>query len=212
MKRLYCISGLGADERIFARLQIPNTELVHLPWVAHEAKDDIARYAQKMATLIKEPNPNILGLSFGGMVAVEIAKLMPVKKTIVVSSAKSKNELPDFDGTLKFFIQHNLIPYGLFKKPNAILYDRFGAENDDDKNILKLIMKDTDTHFLGWAFKAILNWKNIIVPPKIIHIHGTADKVIPPNNITANYWINNGSHMMMYNRAKDINEIIALHL
>lgn len=212
MKNLYCISGLGADERIFAHLNVPGNHLVHLPWVEHEPKDDIARYAQKMAALIKEQNPTILGLSFGGMVAVEIAKLMPVKQTILVSSAKSKNELPDFDGTLKFFIQHNLIPYGLFKKPNTILYDKFGAESEEDKNILKLIMKDTDTHFLGWAFKAILNWKNIIVPPKIIHIHGTADKVIPPNSVTANYWIENGSHMMMYNRANTINEILTQHI
>lgn len=212
MKNLYCISGLGADERIFAHLNVPGVNLVHLPWVSHEPKDTIASYAKKMATLIKEETPMILGLSFGGMVAVEITKLRPVKQTILVSSAKSKRELPEFDGSLKFFINHNLIPYRLFKKPNAILYEKFGAKSEDDKNILNLIMKDTDTHFLGWAFKAMLNWQNIIVPPKIIHIHGTDDKVIPPANITPNYWINNGSHMMIYNRADAINEILAQHL
>ncbi len=31
MKNIYCISGLGADERIFMNLRIKDAHLVHIP-------------------------------------------------------------------------------------------------------------------------------------------------------------------------------------
>jgi hypothetical protein len=31
-QRIYCISGLGANEKVFSRLQLPGYELVHNAW------------------------------------------------------------------------------------------------------------------------------------------------------------------------------------
>lgn len=212
MKNIYCISGLGADERIFKNLAIPGAQLVHLPWVAFDKHDEIPCYAQKMASQIKEDNPIIIGLSFGGMIAVEIAKMMSVRQVFLISSAKGKMELPDINPTVKFFVNNKLIPYGLFTQPNKILYQQFGAETDKDKEMLNEIMKDTDPHFIAWAFKAILAWENRTIPDHIIHIHGTDDHIIPPEFVNANYWIDHGSHMMIFNHAAGIASIINRHL
>ncbi len=209
MKNIYCLSGLGADQRIFVRTEIEGARLIHLPWVAFDKHDEMACYAQKMAAQIDEENPLILGLSFGGMLATEIALQRPVRHVFLVSSAKGKHELPDVNGTIKYLIQHDLIPYGLFTQPNKILYNQFGADTPGAKEMLNNIMKDTDPDFLGWAFKAILNWQNARVPSNITHIHGTADKVLKPAFITADYWLNGGTHMMIYNRAPEVNRLLS---
>ena len=212
MKNIYCISGLGADERIFKKLNIPNAKLVYLPWVTFDKYDDLPCYAQKMASQISEDDPMILGLSFGGMLVTEIVKQRNIERAFLISSAKGKHELPDVSSTLKYLIQHDLIPYSLFKRPNKILYDRFGAKSDEEKRMLDAIMEDTDTSFLRWALKAILNWQNTIVPANIIHIHGTEDKILQPAFIDATYWLNGGTHMMVYNRANEVSALIAGHV
>ena len=212
MENIYCISGLGADERIFRKLDIRDAKLIFLPWVSYDKHDELGCYAQKMAAQIPEKKPTVLGLSFGGMLATEIANQQPVKRVFLVSSAKGKNELPEVNNTIKFLVEKNLLPYGLFKKPNKILYSQFGAETEEEKELLTAIMHDTDPDFLGWAFKAILGWQNSTVPKNVIHIHGTGDKIITPANVDANYWINEGTHMMVYSKAKDISKILGEHL
>lgn len=212
MKNIYCISGLGADERIFKNLNISNAKLVHLPWTSFDKHDELPCYAQKMAAQIPEQHPIILGLSFGGMIATEIAKQQQVNKTFLISTVKGKHEMPKVSHSLQYLIAHDLIPYGLFKKPNKILYNRFGAETEKEKELIAAIMKDTDPAFLSWAFKAMLNWQNTIIPPNIIHIHGTEDNILKPLNIDATYWLRGGTHMMVYNRADEISALISSHL
>lgn len=208
MPNIYCLSGLGADERIFRNLHLGKANLVHLPWVPFSVGDSLPVYAGKMAAQIREEKPLILGLSFGGMLATEIAKLMPTRKIFLVSSAKTKEELGEINGLLRFLVVNELIPYGLFTKPNSILYNQFGAETQDEKNLLNEIMKDTDPQFLSRAFRAILEWNNRIVPPNIIHIHGTADNIIRPAYVDATHWLNHGSHMMVFSRAAEIGTLI----
>ena len=58
------------------------------------ATETLAQYAQRIVQRITAPRPMLVGLSFGGMVAVEIAKILPVEKVILISSAKTRDELP----------------------------------------------------------------------------------------------------------------------
>ncbi len=208
MRTIYCISGLGADERIFKHLQIKNTVLKHLSWVDFDENETMETYAMKMAEQIAEKTPIILGLSFGGMLAVEIAKQKELTHTFLISSAKGKNELPDMSDILVFMIKSGIVPYSLFKQPNKILYQRFGATRQDEKEVLNAILKDTKTSYLRNAFRVILNWENTTIPNNITHIHGTHDRILQAEFITPDYWIKDGTHMMVWNRANEVAGII----
>src|SRR5512138_536855 len=91
---IYCISGLGADERAFERLKINGCNLSHLHYITPFSNEDLSYYAKRMSAFVKDPNPVILGLSFGGMIAVEMAKHMEFEKLILISSVKTYNEVP----------------------------------------------------------------------------------------------------------------------
>lgn len=213
MKKVYCISGLGADERIFQNLSIPGVELVHVPWAAYNKRDDAHTYAKKMCAQIEEENPTIIGLSFGGMLSVEIAKMHKAEKCFVVSTAKTKDELMrGVGGVFAFLVKHDLIPAKLLTFPNFLLYSRFGAVTKEEKKLLSNIIRGTDPHFVKWALRALVMWENKSYPENVVHIHGTDDRIIMPGNIKADFWIEGGTHIMMYNRADEIGKIIGDNL
>lgn len=212
MQKIYCLSGLGADERVFRKLQIDNCELVHIAWLPFEPSDTLESYAARLAAVIKDKAPIVLGMSFGGMLATEIAKLLPVKKTFLISSAKTKNELPHYNGFLRGLITAQLIPASIFQWPNPAIYYLFGAGTGEEKAMLKDVLKHTNGKLVTWALKVMMQWNNTIIPDNLVHIHGTNDKILPGKFVTANYWVEGGSHIMIYNRAEEISAIIKSEL
>ncbi|MBA3829177.1 MAG: alpha/beta hydrolase [Taibaiella sp.] len=207
-RKIYCISGLGADHRMFQKLSIEGTQLVPVPWPPFDKHDGLVCYAQKVAAAITDTDPTIIGLSFGGMIATEIAKMMKVKQTFLVSSAKFNMELGNTSGILSLLIKGGLLPYSFLKKPNKIIFDRFGAKTEEDKALLTAVLNDTDSAFLRWAFKAILEWQNSVRPERLIHIHGTSDKIIASENVQPDYWVKDGGHLMVYNHAMAVSTVI----
>lgn len=209
MKNIYCISGLGADERVFAKLKIDNANLIYLPWAPIDKNESLEHYAKKMASQIPEQNPIVMGLSFGGMLTTEIAKFMNVEHAILVSSSKTKHEFPQYNFLVRYIIMHDLIPYKLFRKPNRMAYKQFGITTEEGKQLLKDLLHDANPTLMTRSLQSIINWQNEAVPPKITHIHGTNDLVIPGKAVKADYWIEGGSHMMIYDRAEEISKIIS---
>jgi hypothetical protein len=41
-----------------------------------------------------------------------------------------------------------------------------------------------------------------------VHIHGTADKILYPHSIKADYWVKRGGHMMIMLNHTEVNAII----
>jgi pimeloyl-ACP methyl ester carboxylesterase len=208
MQKIYCLSGLGADKQIFTNIHIDNAELVHIPWPDYDEHDEIPCYAQKVASLIKEENPILLGVSFGGMLAVEIAKMKSVKKVFIVSSSKTVHEIPHYGNFMKMLIKSEKLPGFFYTWPNKYLLKLFGAQTENEKQLVRDVMKVSDGLFMRWAMKAIQLWHNEDFPEPIVHIHGDADKIITPEFIHPNHWIKGGTHIMIYNRADEINAII----
>ena len=214
MKTLHCISGLGADERVFAKLRLPGIALQFVPWADIDRHDAMACYAQKMAAQIPEGDGQaILGLSFGGMLASEIARMRPAQQVIIISSAKSPGELHPPGKFLQFVIHNGLLPVRLASLGGKKVTGRFGAQTEAEHDLVRSILEDTDPHFARCAFRAMLDWRSAAPPPEhIVHIHGTADQLIVPDKIKPTHWVEGGQHIMIYNRAEEVSALIARHL
>ncbi|PZF74230.1 alpha/beta fold hydrolase [Taibaiella soli] len=212
MKSIYCISGLGADQRIFQKISIEGFELKPVPWPEVDMHDDMACYAQKIIATIPEPNPIVMGVSFGGMLTVEVAKQIPVEKAILISSVKKRSELPPFSGFVQWLAQSNILPIGLLKHIHGPVYKQFGVTSEDGKKLLGQILNDTDGKFVRWAINALSRWQNETVPEHIYHINGDADKVIPPDLVKPDYWVKGGTHFMVYERAGEVSAQIGAQL
>jgi pimeloyl-ACP methyl ester carboxylesterase len=207
VKNIYCISGLGADSSIFKKVEVKGYALHHVQWTSLDKDDTVADYASKLSAQVPDDS-YLIGLSFGGMLAVEIAKIKPLKKVVLISSAKTRSEIPDFNNILTWFITHRLIPHFLFTSANKYVFEYFGAETDEEKELLRQIFKHSDGQFMSRAMRMVTLWDNATIPTNVKHIHGTADRIIPPDLIKADYWVQGGTHIMIYNRAEEINKIL----
>ena len=203
--KLYGISGLGADKRVFQYPRL-NCQLIPIDWIEPKKNETIEKYSIRLSRKINTAEKfGIIGVSFGGLVAVEMSKQLNPALTILISSAETKKELRTIYRIFGKSGLVNLIPAKLFDPPRGIASWIFGAKH---KQLLHQILDDTDLSFAKWAVKELVNWKNEerLTNP-ILKIGGTHDKLIPTKN-TDTKLIEGGAHFMIVDRAGEISEVI----
>ena len=210
MKTLYLIPGTGADHRFFSRLQLDvNTQVIK--WTEWGNAQTIREYAEVLSLQINTEEPfGILGVSFGGMLAVEMSKFLDPEKLILISSAKSYKELPIIVRISRRVGVHYLISPWLIKIiPFA---GKIFGVSKKDKRFFDKMIDETPKGHLKKTIRSILHWKNTVIPSEVIHIHGSQDKVIPIKKIQRPIAIEGGGHFMLYNMADQVGEIINEYL
>lgn len=208
-KKVYLISGLGADHSVFAKLDLSFCEPVFLDWIQPLKDDTLRSYALRMAEKIEEPNATIIGLSMGGMMASEIVAAHPGMRAVIVSSNRTANEFPPYN---RFMIRY--IPvYQLSTRWILRLIFPFhswvlGAESDSDRERLRGVIERIDLDFVKWCIAAIGNWDRRTPATNVLHIHGTADRLLPYRYVKPDYTIRGAGHLMILNRAGEISELL----
>ena len=206
MKELFLLSGLGADKRVFDFLDLSDYSIHHVNWIIPLPKESMAEYATRLLPQITSDKPVLIGVSFGGMIALEIAKVISVEKVILISSAKSPNAIPSYFKLIpKLRLEKWMRPASL-KKPNEIFFWLFGVTSKDHKTLLASIMKDTDELFLTWAIDAVARWGDSTSSNHVIQIHGTKDRILNVQN--ADYLVIGGGHLMVVTQAREVSDIL----
>ena len=209
---IYIISGLGADKGMFQNFSFEGYNVIHIDWIFPLENETLQNYALRISENIKDEKAFLIGLSFGGIISVEISKIKKFKKVFLLSSAKTKFEIPFYYRFLGKLNLLRIIPSSILKKVNSLTYLVFGAKTNFEKNLLKDIIKNTDKHFLKWALHQIMSWKNENYSENIVHIQGDSDLILPHNFIKYDYLIKGGTHFMTLNQSKEIETIIIENL
>lgn len=206
MKPVYLLGGLGADKRVFDYLKLDNVELIHIEWVRPEVSESIEDYAKRICNQITTDKPILIGVSFGGIIATEIAKQLDCDKVVLISSAATKHDIPLLYRVAGQLRIHRLIPTNLLVHVNAITYWFFGVTNPSERHLLKEIIQTTDRSFLKWAIDKIVLWRNTVKIKNCINVHGDADRILPSKK--ADYTLTGGGHFMIVSKASEISGIL----
>jgi pimeloyl-ACP methyl ester carboxylesterase len=207
--KTYFISGLGADRKAFYRLRLPaGYEPVYLDWIAPQTNESLKDYAQRFSSLINDKEEFVLiGLSFGGMIASEIARIKTPRKLILLSSVSASHEMPWYFRVAGKMRMQKIIPVAVYKR--ATLLNHFmGSRNKNDKALVSSFVKQTDPQFIRWSINAMLKWKQHDRLKGVIHIHGNKDKLLPLRYTNASHTIKNGRHLMVLTKFAEINRIL----
>jgi len=207
--KVYFISGLAADKRVFKYVLLPQGfEAVYLDWITPLKDESLRDYALRLAEGIDISRPfAILGLSMGGMIASEISRQYKPAATIIISSIPAASHLPSYIRLGRKLNIHKMIPVRLVKFA-AIIKRSFTTESPDDKIVLKNMIKESDNNFIRWSIYGVMKWENERLPSPYIHIHGTHDEVLPIYFTKPTHIIAKGGHLMIMNRSAEINQII----
>src|SRR5260221_248687 len=179
MQNIYFISGVGASKKLFSFLDLSFCNPVFIDWIPPLKEEPLQHYALRIKATIPNEHPVIVGISFGGMLASEIARSDPKSRAMIISSNKTSSELPSFLRLGNYLPIYKWIPDNILKNEMIISKFFFGVKGDEQKKLHKIILKETDIPFTKWAISAILKWKSSKPTHNIIHIHGTSDRLLP---------------------------------
>lgn len=206
--QVFFLSGLGADKSVFQFLDLSYCSPVFIDWIPPNKNETLQHYAIRLKETLIPDNSTVIGLSFGGMLATEIVNQYPSVKAILISSAKTKNEIPAFYRAGKYLPMHNLFPGTVHKWLMMKMKNLFSITDEAVLKIYQELIKKSDPAFNRWAVTALLNWNNAEVPKNIFHIHGTHDKVLPYKYVNSDYTVKKGGHFMVMEQAAEISKII----
>jgi pimeloyl-ACP methyl ester carboxylesterase len=207
---VYFISGLGADKRVFDRLKLNDAFAVkHIAWIRPEKKETMAHYAGRLVAQIDTTQPfQLVGLSFGGVMASELSDRVHPEQIILISSTPLG--IPVSKGYQRLIRFLLLSPFAapLLKSTNPLVYKYFGADTPELKTMLKSILHDTDSKFLKWALVHMSSWDRKKKADHVFHIHGSNDQLIEIKLVQPDIVIDGGGHLMVYAQADQISAIL----
>ncbi|MGL5938989.1 MAG: alpha/beta hydrolase [Waterburya sp.] len=209
LKNIYCLSGLGTDDRVFQKLKFQGYQPIHIHWIEPKKRESITAYAQRLTTQIKSDYPILVGLSFGGIIAVEIAKQIATEKVILISSTKNKQEIPFYFKIWRWLPIYLLLPARFILWVSQLLVGWFfSLETMAERKLLKAIIFDVNAKLLKWSIHQIVTWKNELVLDNIYHIHGESDRIFPMRFVHEDFSVKHGGHLMIMNQAEYLSQLI----
>src|SRR5690606_25579374 len=205
---VYFIPGMAANTQIFERIHLDKDlfQTHYIEWLEPLKNESLRAYSQRMAKNITDENPVLIGVSFGGIIAQEITRIMPVKQVIIISSIKNSRELPTY-----FKWVNGLSLYKFF--PNHLTWKAldFYAKITPDKK-WKNRIKDYDKYltvrsnnYLRWCITMIAQPQNENNLDNIVHIDGKKDPFFPSNLRTNAIIVEDAGHALVLTNGSWLN-------
>jgi pimeloyl-ACP methyl ester carboxylesterase len=205
----YLIPGMGADHRLFQHFNLEHGEVHYLNWIPHEKSKNLSEYAVLMASTINTDNNVIIGSSMGGMVAVEMSRIVQPLATILVSAPTGRHEFPPILKTFDHLSIHKMMgPSQLAKL--ARLADLFmGFKNEEQRALFYDMLESNGPEFLHFSVKAVLGWKNATPPHgRFIQILGSEDKLFKSPRIKNAQIISGSGHFTAFEKGAEVSQLI----
>jgi hypothetical protein len=201
--------GLAANSKIFEFIRLPKPFVIHkLEWIDPLPNESIQSFSKRMCEKIKKKNPILLGVSFGGIIVQEMSKIIPSHKVIIISSVKSYKEFPIHIMLGRKSKAYKYFPTQWIDKTEDFIGFVFGPSMRKRMGLYKHYLSFRSKEYLQWALHHFFQWDQKEADPKVIHIHGTHDALIPVFNIKNYIAVKGGTHAMILRKAHLLNEIL----
>lgn len=208
--KIYQISGLGANQNAFKYLKLnPEFELAYIPWLLPERKETLQHYAERMAEYI-DPNEKfmLMGLSFGGIILSELNQLVKPEFNFLISTVKSRSELPLFMRFCSKSRIHRGVPAQFFASDKGLSYAFFRKLYSSKMPDLNEFFEYKDPYYIKWSIDQIVNWETPKPIENYLHLHGNKDIVFPVNYIQNAQIVEGGTHLMVMQKQRKVTELI----
>lgn len=206
---IYFMPGLAASPSIFEHIKLDENEFeIHLlEWKIPYKGETLQEYAKRMTDEIRHENPVLVGVSFGGILVQEMNTIIKTRKTIIISSVKSNKEFPRRMKIAKLTKIYKLFPTSIIQNIENYIPDSINQKYlKGRKDLYKMYLSVRDKLYLEWALEQVILWNREIPDENVIHIHGNQDEVFPIKYIQNCIVLEKGTHIMIINRYKWLNE------
>jgi pimeloyl-ACP methyl ester carboxylesterase len=180
---LLLFPAIGTDGRIFDCLRPSFPELVTPALIVPEKHEPLASYAVRLANQLPIAGPCWLGgLSFGGMLALEVSRHVNAKAVCLLASIRSSEELSPGWKALRPLA--GWLPQRADRVARSVAWlvnrTSLWAIPQQYHPLVRHLSQIEEPH-LPWALRAIGSWKPDPFPQNlpIFHLHGDRDPILP---------------------------------
>lgn len=207
---IYFVPGLAASKEIFKNIRLPEDRYkIHiLQWILPESEETLSHYAQRMAAFVTEPDAVLAGVSFGGVVAQEMSVFLNLRKLIIISSVKTKNELPKRLILARKTGVYKLVPTSWALSVKDLTRFAIGPRSRKRLRLYQEYLSVRDKNYLDWAIKQMVCWERETQVAGVFHIHGDGDIVFPIKNIDNAEVVTGGTHVMILNKGSRVSKLL----
>lgn len=213
---LVLLPGLGADSRLFQPQRAAFPDLFAPEWLLPRDGEALrgyaARWAEVIRTRVPADRPLVLGgVSFGGMIASEMAAILQPLRLVLIGSALSPAEIaPSLKGVA---VAGRFVPNSVgerSKKMGKLFIRQLGPMRRADREFLESMIDAVPFSFIKWAGRAIFSWPGCQPTCPIIRIHGDRDRIIPLREQDVRHVVRGGGHVPSVSHADEVNELLKL--
>lgn len=174
MRKTIIMPGMGADSGMYPRVHYQHMSGVDfVDWPPYQGETTITALARRMIDEYKISSACIVGgASLGGMVAVEIARLLNSDRVILIGSTTHKAAI--HPALMRLSGVAHLAHV-------SQLQWIAGKINRSGENLFLSMFENADGDFMKAMAQAICHWRGMDGHRcRVHHIHGASDKVILP--------------------------------
>ena len=203
------LSGMAADERLFAAQAAAFPNLRVQPWAPARPGESLREYAARLAPMVDPGRPCLVGgASFGGVVALEVAAHLDALGCILIGSIRSPAGLP-----WRWRLLRPIAALG----PDALrvlaaMAARMGRPILTAGAVRRLQrLSRPEATFVRWAMGAVVQWRpsGAARRVRVFHIHGESDRVLPVTLGQPDVVVPGGSHALSLFSPTVVNEFVA---
>lgn len=204
---IYFVPGMAAGREIFRNIKFPENYKVHIiEWLIPGKGESLDDYSKRMALHVENENSILIGVSFGGVVVQEMSRFLNLKKLIIISSVKTRSELPRRMKIASSTKAYKLIPTSLVLSVEDLTRFSVGPKSKKRLSLYQDYLHVRNKQYLDWALEKMVTWDRQEKVKEVVHIHGDKDAVFPSKYIHEYTTIKNGTHIMILNKGREISK------
>lgn len=211
----YLVPGLEMDPRIMTKLLFRGEkELEIIKYVEPLENESLADYAKRLSPQIQHKDATFIGFSFGGLLALELARINSYRKVVLISAPKHSQEVPLWHRILGHSRLMDLLPDSFYTDSVVIRNYLMGMKTKERGN-LKKIHSELPKGLVRWGIRRALHWDFRHELPNVFQIHSSDDRIYKSSLVTRSEnvtMINRGGHLVFAYRPKLVSEALKPHL
>jgi pimeloyl-ACP methyl ester carboxylesterase len=213
--RLVLLPGLGADARMFEGQRAVVADFEVPEWIEPLNREPLAAYARRMASTIEPTEPGrrlfLGGSSFGGMVALEMARHVDAAGVILIGSCVHPHELSRLIQWCAGFQGHMPKPCsGVFRLLMPCSFTKMKPGGVEQRKLLAEMSRGVSMPFIRWGANTMVKWagaEDLDVP--VHRVHGSHDRIIPPTGLRLDRMIEGAGHVPSMSHPEEVNRFLA---